>query len=133
MVMVVQGSSSNNGTVVLNYATGEAYLFNGAGLYATNDYNYWFLPYTTLISVSDGYLMFVKPFDWETYQSTFTSAAGVWYLNTTTNRLKRIYTSGYHDSVEEAPGGLYIYLSSLPEINRLYWNSESKTITRVDY
>ena len=133
MVMVVQGSSSNNGTVVLNYATGEAYLFNGAGLYATNDYNYWFLPYTTLISVSDGYLMFVKPFDWETYQSTFTSAAGVWYLNTTTNRLKRIYTSGYYDSVEEAPGGLYIYLSSLPEINRLYWNSESKTITRVDY
>ena len=77
--------------------------------------------------------MFVRPFDWSEYQTTFTSAAGVWHIDTSTNRLKRIYTQGYYDTVEEAPGGLYIYLSSMPEINRLYWNSESKTISKVQY
>ena len=133
VVLVVQGSSSNSGTVLLNYATGEAYLFNNASLYANNDYSYWFLPFSTLVPVSDGYLLFVKPFDWSEYQSTFTSAAGVWHIDTSTNRLKRIYTQGYYDTVEEAPGGLYIYLSSMPEINRLYWNSDSKTITKVQY
>lgn len=85
------------------------------------------------IPVDDGYLMFVKPFEWETYQIVTSSAMGVWHLNTTTNRLQRLYTSGYYDSVEAAPGGFYIYLSSMPKINRLYWNSESKTITKVEY
>ena len=40
VVLVVQGSSSNSGTILLNYATGEAYLFNSASLYANNDYSY---------------------------------------------------------------------------------------------
>ena len=132
-VMLVTGSSSNNGVVILNYATGEAYLFNGSGLYANNDYSYWFLPLTTLVPVGGGYIIFVKPFDWEKYPTNFTSANGVWYLDTSTGRLRRMYTSGYYDSVEDAPGGKYIYLSSLPEINRLYWNEESKTITKVNY
>jgi hypothetical protein len=132
-VMVVQGSSSNNGTVILNYAAGEAFLFTGASLYANNEYSYWFLPLTTLVPVGNGYLLFVKPFDWSKYPSNFTSAAGVWYLNTGTNRLKRMYSQGYYDSVEEAPGGLYLYLSSMPDINRLYWNEESKTLTKVEY
>ena len=133
MVLVISGSSSNNGAILLNYATGEAYLFNNASLYAVNDYSYWFLPLTTLVPVGNGYLIFVKPFDWEEYTSNFTSSPGVWHLNTATNRLKRVYTQGYYDSVEEAPGGLYIYLSSMPQINRLYWNEESKTITKVEY
>ena len=133
MVMILCGSSSTNGAVILNYATGEAYIFNNSSLFALNDYSYWFLPLTTLIPVTDGYLIFVKPFDWEKYQTTYTGTTGVWYLNTTTNRLQRLYTQGYYDSVEEAPGGLYIYLSSLPEIERLYWNAEAKTITKVSY
>lgn len=133
MVLLMQGSSSNNGAVILNYATGEAYLFNSSGLYANNDYNYWFLPFTTLVPVGGGYLLFVKPFDWDKYPSSFASVQGVWHLDTTTNRLRRMYTSGYYDSVEDAPGGKYIYLSSLPKINRLYWNEEAKTITKVDY
>jgi len=133
MVMIVSGSSSTSGTVILNYATGEAYLFSGASLYANNDYSYWFLPFTTLIPVGDGYLLFVKPFDWEKYQNIFTGTTGVWHINTATNRLQRRITSGYYDSVEEAPGGKYIYLSSMPEICRLYWNEESKTLTRVEY
>ena len=133
MVMIVCGSSSTNGAIILNYATGEAYLFTNSSFYANNDYTYWFLPFTTLIPVTDGYLVFVKPFDWDKYQSTFTGTTGVWYLNTTTNRFQRLYTSGYYDTVEEAPGGLYIYLSSLPDIERLYWNAESKTITKVSY
>ena len=132
-VMIIVGSSSTNGVISLNYATGEAYLFNSAGMYANNDYSYWFLPYTTLVPVGDGYLIFVKPFDWEKYPVVVASATGVWHLNTSTNRLRRLYTSGYYDSVEEAPGGKYIYLSSLPKINRLYWNEESKTLTKVDY
>lgn len=132
-VMIISGSSSNNGVVSFNYATGEAYLFNGAGMYANNDYSYWFLPLTKLEPVSGGYLIFIKPFDWNKYPTTVSSATGVWYLDTTTNRLRRMYTSGYYDSVEEAPGGKYIYLSSLPKISRLYWNEETKTITKVDY
>ena len=131
-VMIISGSSSQNGVVTLNYATGEAYLFNGAGMYANNDYTYWFLPLTKIEPVGDGYLIFVRPFEWKKY-ATFASANGVWHINTTTNRLRRLYTSGYYDSVEEAPGGKYIYLSSLPKISRLYWNEESKTLTKVDY
>ena len=132
-VMILPCSSSNNGTIIFNYASGEAFIFNNSALYVNNEYLYWFLPYTTLVPVTDGYLIFIKPFDWEKYPSTFTSAQGVWHLDTTTNRLRRLITTGYYDSTEEAPGGLYIYLSSLPQIERLYWNAESKTLTRVDY
>ena len=88
MVMIVCGSSSTNGAIILNYATGEAYIFNNSSFYANNDYTYWFLPLTTLIPVTDGYLVFVKPFDWDKYQSTFGAPTGVWYLNTTTNRFQ---------------------------------------------
>ena len=133
MVLLMQGSSSNNGAVILNYATGEAYLFNSSGLYAHNDYNYWFLPFTTLVPVGGGYLLFVKPFDWDETAAMLTSAPGVWHYNPVTGRLQRIYASGYYDSTEEAPGGFYLFLSSLPKINRLYWNSDSNTISKVDY
>lgn len=133
MVMIVPGYSGNNGVITLNYATGEAYLFNNTGMYANNEYNYWFLPYTTLVPVGDGYLIFIKPFDWKTYPNTIVSAAGIWYLNTATGRLRRMYTTGYYDSTEDAPGGKYVFLSSLPKIIRLYWNEESKTITKIDY
>ncbi len=133
VVLIITGSSSNSGVVTLNYATGVAYLFNGASLYALNDYSYWFLPFITLLPVNGGYLLFVKPFDWNRYPNTYTSAAGIWHIDAATNRLRRIYSQGYYDTVEEAPGGLYIYLSSMPKINRLYWNEESKTITKVEY
>ena len=132
-VLIIPGSSSNNGVIFFNYASGEAYLFNGVSLYANNDTNYWFTPLTALVPVGNGYLIFVKPFDWDKYPTTMVSATGVWHLNTGSNRLQRIYTSGYYDSTEDAPGGFYLYLSSLPVECRLYWNSDSNTISKVNY
>ena len=132
-VLIVCGSSSNSGAVFLNYATGTAYLFTGASLYAYNEYSYWFTPLIEQIAVGNGILLYVKPFDWSEYPGSVTSAAGVWHYDPSTDRLRRIYTAGYYDSVEEAPGGFYLYLSSLPVECRLYWNSESNTLTKVDY
>ncbi len=132
-VLIVCGSSSTSGAVILNHATGRAYLFNSSSMYANNDYNYRFTPLIEFITVDDGFLIYVKPFDYEQCPVMLTSAPGVWRYFSSTGRLQRIYASGYYDTKEDAPGGFYIYLSSLPDECRLYWNSETNTLTKVEY
>lgn len=132
-VMILCGSSSTNGAIILNHTQGRAYLFTGSSLYANNDYTYRFTPLMHFITVATGILIFVKPFDYEQCPVTLTSAPGVWLYDPTTNRLQKIYAYGYYDSVEDAPGGFYIFLSSLPDECRLYWNNETNTLTKVEY
>lgn len=132
-VLIVSGYSSNSNCVTLNYSTGTAYLWQNLSLYVNNEANYWFTPLDEEIPVSDGLLIYIKPFDYSEYPAMLTSAAGVWHYYPTTGRLDRIYSSGYYDTKEDAPGGFYLYLSSLPQINRLYWNDETHTLTKIDY
>ena len=132
-VLIANGSSSTNGAIILNHTQGRAYLFTGSALYANNDYTYRFTPLIEIITVATGLLFFVKPFDYEQCPVMLTSAPGVWHYDPTTDRIQRLYAYGYYDSVEEAPGGFYIYLSSLPDECRLYWNSETNTLTKVEY
>lgn len=132
-VLIMSSTSNNNGPTIFNYSTGTAYQFTNSGLYANNEPSYLFTPLIMRIPVGNGELFTVKPFDWDETAAMLTSAPGVWHYNPVTGRLQRIYASGYYDSTEEAPGGFYLFLSSLPKINRLYWNSDSNTISKVDY
>jgi len=58
---------------------------------------------------------------------------GVYHINSSNHRVQRLIDYGYYDSIEEAPGGFYIYLSTRPVVDRVYWNNETCTLTKVDY
>lgn len=124
--------SATGDPVLLNYITGTVYSYTNMNLTVVNDPSRLWQPYVKIIPVSGGSLIFMPPFKWKNSTTSSAGAQGVWFFDEDIKKLRRLYTEGYYNTYEEGAGGGYIYLSAMAFTNKLYYDAETHTITRVE-
>ena len=119
--------------VMFNYITGTAYRFYSDSFYFGEQNEHPLSPYIVQIPTDGGFLLFSKRFDYnvqESYLST-TFSEGILFVDTLLYKATKVYPSGYYDTYEETPGGLYIYLGGFEYSQKLYWDAANRTMTQI--
>ena len=119
--------------VMFNYETGMAYRFNSDSFYLGDSIDHPYSPYIVQIPTDGGFLLFSKRFDYSIQEGSVlgTSNDGILFVDTILHKATKVFTSGYYDTHEETPGGLYIYLGGMEYAQKLYWDAANRTMTQI--
>ena len=119
--------------VMFNYETGMAYRFNSDSFYLGDSIDHPYSPYIVQIPTDGGFLLFSKRFDYSIQEGSVlgTSNDGILFVDTILHKATKVFTTGYYDTYEEAPGGLYIYLKGMEYAQKLYWDAANRTMTQI--
>ena len=133
-ILVVSGyTGGSTYPVVLNYNTGDAYIFASMSCYSNNENNQLLTPDIVTKNVTDGKVFFFKRTPYPVTTDSWICSAGIFHYNKNNMRIQWLKRSGYYNTTEDAPGGFYIYTSMYPDLDRCYWNNETNTLTEIPY